>query len=198
MPERAVTAQVRRTEEHANPLLALRAATADAHRQLDDGLIVTDPDLTVDAYRQFLVGLYGIVAPLEDHIAVHAPLRDWDDRRRAWMLRLDLGPLADTAPLCPFTPRPADADEALGAAYVLEGSTLGGVHVAAAVRRSVGSGAPTRWFDSHGDQVSARWQAFRRELHRHVDTDGNLGAVIAGAVATFDAMSAWLLSESTS
>ncbi len=190
-----MTTPVRRADGGPNPLLTLRAATADAHRRLDENLVVTRPDLTADTYLAFLARMYGIVAPLEDHVAVHVPLDDWDDRRRAWMLRDDLGPLADTAARCPYTPAPADPDEALGAAYVLEGSTLGGLHVTGTVEARLGPGAPTRWFRSHGEEVPARWQAFRRAVHRHVEAGGDLGAMVAGATATFEAMTRWLLDD---
>lgn len=190
-----MTTEGRRAARVVNPLLALRSATSEAHRRLDDGLVVTDPDLTEDAYLAFLVRLFGIVAPLEDHIAAHAPLGDWDHRRRAWMLRHDLGDLADTVTYCEATPTFDGPDQALGAVYVLEGSTLGGVHVAAMVRQRLGADTPLRWFESYGDQVPIRWQAFRRALHRHVEAGGDLGAMVAGANATFDAMSTWLLEE---
>lgn len=193
MSEHAATIPVRLADGGPNPLLTLRSATADAHRRLDENLPVTRPDLTEDEYLAFLSRMYGIVEPLEEHVAVHVPLDDWDDRRRAWMLREDLGPVVASAPPCPFTPRPANADEALGAAYVLEGSTLGGLHVTEMVRDRLGPNAPTRWFRSHGEQVPARWQAFRRAVHRHVEDGGDLDAIVAGALATFEAMTAWLL-----
>lgn len=176
------------------PMITLRRATAESHARLDAGLPVTDPHLTADHYRRFLHRLFGVVAPVEAAIdAAGVPLVDWPDRRRAWMLAEDLADAAGDVVWCDDAAEPLAPARALGAAYVLEGSTLGGVHVAAAVRASVGPGAPVRWFESHGDQVPVRWQGFRRQVNDWVDGDGDLDEVVAGANHTFEVMCDWLL-----
>jgi heme oxygenase (biliverdin-IX-beta and delta-forming) len=178
----------------APPMVLLRRATAAAHGRLDSGLAVTDPHLTADDYRRFLGRMFGVVAPTEAAIgAADVPLDDWDGRRRTWMLAEDLGEEAAGLPWCRAAQVPMSPARALGAAYVLEGSTLGGVHVAAAVRASVGPHAPVRWFESHGDQVPLRWQGFRQQVNAWVDDDGDLDEVVAGANHTFEVMCDWLL-----
>lgn len=51
----------------------------------------------------------------------------------------------------------------VGAAYVLEGSTNGGLFISRAVEKSLGltPGAGTRWLNPYGEAVRSRWQETR-------------------------------------
>ena len=78
--------------------------------------------------------------------------------------------------------------ETLGAAYVIEGSTLGGAfihrHLASLLKLDDGQGI--RFFDCYGTETGARWKQFLAALERAaLDPDGR-EQVLAGAVGTFE------------
>jgi heme oxygenase len=50
--------------------------------------------------------------------------------------------------------------EAMGAAYVVEGSALDGVKHVAAVARRLGSDAPSRFLSLRGERTAERWRQF--------------------------------------
>ena len=165
------------------PMAALRAATADRHRRLEDDLDLLADDLTPERWSAALRRLLAVVEPLEAAIdAGPPPIDDWAERRRAALLRADAGD-PDVAPSGAL-PDVSTTARALGALYVLEGSTLGGRVVTAHVRRVLGPDAGTRWFTAYGDEAPARWASFRRAASEGHDVDELVGA----ATATFDAL----------
>lgn len=123
----------------------LRRATAAAHDEVD--AIFSRADLTSAAgYRAFLSAQARAHLPVEaalETAGVERVIRDWPERRRAALLRADLEDLGEAAGFGP-APTFADAAEVVGAAYVLEGSRLGG----ALLKRSVTDGLPTRFLDA--------------------------------------------------
>jgi heme oxygenase len=175
-------------------LEALRAGTDDVHRRLEASLPLVRPDLTEHGYHAVLGRFWGLVAPLEEALdRAGVPLADWPERRKAALLEADL-PAVDALPRCGDLP-PLDGDDAvLGCLYVLEGSTLGGRHVAAHVERTLGVGAVgTRYFRSYGGAVGARWRAFRAGVARRADAGGDVPAMVGSARATFEAFDRWLV-----
>lgn len=81
----------------------------------------------------------------------------------------------------------SDFPAVLGAAYVLEGSTLGGTFLHGHVARALGleGGAGTRFFHGAGRETMARWKQFVAALERApLDAAGRQRAV-DGAAGTF-------------
>ena len=122
-------------------------------------------------------------------------------RRRLPMLDADLRACGATGdqiaalPAVPETALPfADRPRALGILYVVEGSTLGGQHVARFVagHLNLSPGHGTAYFASYGPDVGRRWRETKALLDAPpfaADPD----AVIAGATAAFDYLGAWLV-----
>jgi heme oxygenase len=192
------------TDEHSAPdvMRALRTATATEHQQLEDTLDLMDDGLTVPRLAAVLQRMHafwvaaetGLDAWAADHPAVADGL-DWSARRRAHLFAADLTALdavPTTDPL-PAVPAPASTDEALGAMYVLEGSTLGGQFIdrhLAALPALAGVGT-VRAFSPYGEATGARWAAFRRATREHVTRGGNADAVVGAARRTFVLMAQW-------
>ena len=70
------------------------------------------------------------------------------------------------APAPVVAPALATLPEADGAAYVVEGSTLGGLVLAERFEAALGAGTPTSFLRLRGAGTAARWRAFLGELER--------------------------------
>lgn len=177
----------------------LREGTADLHAVLDAAVPLGHPGLDRAAYAAHLARMWGYLAPLEARMAavpgLAEALPDLDARWRAPWLAADLTALGlDPAalPRCPTLPALPDLPAALGCAYVLEGSTLGGRVLVDRIQRGLPEVHPhaTRWLRGHGPRTGARWGAFLRAL------EGFEGAaMLPTARATFRGLTAWLLPD---
>jgi heme oxygenase (biliverdin-IX-beta and delta-forming) len=160
----------------------LRSATADAHGRVDR--LFSRFDLSNAAgYGRFLRAQAAAFLPVEaelDRADVAALIPDWPDRRRADQLRADLAALSVT-PAEPFSPDLFIQSKApvLGAAYVLEGSRLGG----ALLKRSVAAGLPSQFLDSR--QSAGSWRNFLKLLDTFLVRQDDLEAAAEAARQVF-------------
>ncbi|WP_158257206.1 biliverdin-producing heme oxygenase [Kineococcus xinjiangensis] len=182
-----------------SPLTAVRSATSEAHRRLEERLGVLSAGWGAAVHRMWLMRLLGVQEPLEAALAAWAghdlALPDPAARRRADLVAADLIALgatpADVAalPRCePVTPLRSRA-QALGVCYVLDGSTLGGKVIRdVAVRSGVPAQACTSLTGLPG--AGARW----RETMRAVDAlpAGAAAEAAAAALATFELFEQWV------
>lgn len=164
------------TPESESLLAALRAATREAHAELDAQLALTTA-LTRARYATFLRASMAVVAPLEARIACWLGLPA-DGFCRASALRADLEALgADSRPtpsarisgtnfLESDVPAIHSFAEAMGAAYVVEGSALGGAVLARAVAKALGDDCPRRYLALRGESTGTRWREFVHTLER--------------------------------
>lgn len=177
----------------------VRSATEDCHRRLEalpsqTRLMAKDFDLA--EYRSTLLRLHGFYEPLAAAFAQHAPtlIAGVRLRRRVEALQCDLFELcyspADlaAAPLCGSLPSLETFDRALGCAYVIEGSSLGGRMIFAHILRYAGA-VPLRFFAGDGEGTSLAWKQFCAQLNAEAV---RVDEVCLGACKTFDALAAWL------
>lgn len=177
------------TAKSSELLALLRAGTAGQHRLLDGG-IALGQDGAVDPvrYTAFLRATARVLDALEPAVQSFVAL---DPPARTQALRADLAALgaAPDAPaqLALATSRAA----AFGCAYVMEGSTLGGVVLARAVEASL-AGAPTRYLRLRGERTAASWRGFveRLGLFDRGASAAERAAAVEAARATFDAYTA--------
>lgn len=175
----------------------LRQHTRAHHERIEqlNGL----PETLADYLAQHET-FYGFIAPWEELVASVLPADDPVRRGRektAWLesdlayFGHDAATLADL-PRCALLPSARSRAEILGAAYVLEGATLGGQIVArdAGKRFGLSGGRGCRYFESYGREVGAQWQAFRAELLRH-SSAANDALILEAATNTFDCLHAW-------
>ncbi len=183
-------------------LTQLRAATAVAHRQLEEQIDL--PKVCADhvSYVRLLEDFLGLFEPFEESLQMIAGWEEqgfhWSERAKTPMLREDLRVLGrseaelEALPRCTDLPRPASLAEAFGCAYVLEGSTLGGRHILGVLAKTDVPGEARHYFSSYGENVAARWRAFCAMLAQFPNTDADAGAMAAMAVQTFDKFGSWL------
>jgi len=177
----------------------LREATAEAHAALERDLVWEARVATLAGYRSLLARLRGFHAAFEP--AIGAGLADeafFGPRRRLAKLDADLAHLGLEATAIEALPAPAPGrlagpEAAMGALYVLEGSTLGGQVIGRKVEGLHGLRAETgcAYYRAHGRAAGAMWQAFRARLETVPDEE----AALAAGVATFEAMRDWLCAE---
>jgi heme oxygenase len=203
-------------------LSTLRACTAAAHARLDDGLARAG-GLDADRYPAFLRASLAVVAPIEPALARWLPAMAPPSRVAA--LRADLaallegtrpatnagatwgascvagdavgagGSVAEMEGSSAALPALESQAAAWGAAYVVEGSALGGMVLAERVEAVRGAAAPTRYLRLRGRATAEHWRAFVAELaraERELDA-GEREAACAAACALFAAYEAAFL-----
>ena len=166
----------------------LRDCTRDRHALLDAGIDFRR-DVTRERYGAFLRGLVAVVSPLE------AELTRWfvpeAGPSRSECLLADLARLgASASPVVHASIRlPVDLAQAYGCAYVLEGSTLGGVALAPIVECALGRDTPTSYLRLRAASTGRIWQAWLRKLNAFGEaaTQDEIEAACDMACATFDA-----------
>ncbi|GAB3846039.1 biliverdin-producing heme oxygenase [Hymenobacter terrigena] len=146
---------------------------------------------------QFLAKMYGFLEPYEAQLHAHAaafgPAWQLDQRYRAPLILEDLARLGHDAapPLYPELPPLTSRAQLLGAMYVFEGSTLGGQVIARQLAKA-GIGAHA-FFTGRAERTGPLWKAFCQQLTEAAETgDDAPAAIVASAVHTFQALSAWL------
>ena len=186
----------------ANPSIValLRSRTQDAHSALEAQLGLLDQPASIDYYAHLLLRLLGFHLVWENDLQEFPTLAcELQTRSRIGHLRDDLRTLGLTdaeiscVPLCGDAHRVTlDEARALGAFYVLEGSTLGGLLI---TKHLSGAGwLPAEglsYFNPYGSRTGVMWRSFRRWLEiqaeHHAAND-----IVSGARGIFVVLQKWL------
>jgi heme oxygenase len=168
----------------------LRQETRPQHDGLEKALDLLSPTLELTRYQEILRRFHafwrgwrplahGLLAEEADLLAGRdrTPLLDSD------LVHFGVPALPDDGPL----PALADADQALGSLYVLEGSTLGGQVIARHLEATLGlyDGAGYAYFQGYGRRNGPMWAALRERL-AHLPAEGAAAdRLVAGARQTF-------------
>ncbi|EWC42306.1 biliverdin-producing heme oxygenase [Stutzerimonas stutzeri] len=161
----------------------LRQATAPLHEQVDAAFSSFGLDHP-DGYCRFLRAHSRVLSATEialEQAGMEKWLDDWPARVRRHALLDDLAELNCPPPAPLQVPGLNDIGSCWGAAYVLEGSRLGGRVLARQVRKS-DPAAPVRYLE-HGE-VSRLWPTFLVHLEQHAP-GCPWERILAGAQATF-------------
>ena len=169
----------------SSAMVALKAATAAHHERLEHRVDIERALESRERYRALLERFYGFYRPLEDVLApIDVPGLSYTPKLP--LIEADLHALdsvPDTLPLAPKVPSVATVGDALGVAYVIEGSALGGALIGSLVRRKLGL---TSRFFAGGPGLAPRWRAFGEVVERHAPVN------TTAAIATFEDMERWL------
>ena len=162
---------------------------------------ILDADATLTDYRRYLAAMFGFHAPIEAVFAVHDGLRaagfEAARRRKSPLLVDDLQALGDdprVLPPCAALPGTTTLPRALGVAYVIEGSTLGGRYILAKLPPSLVHlrDRATAFLAGYGLETGARWRAFAAIVTRVLVTPADEREAVAGARDTFGRLIDWL------
>ena len=172
----------------ADPLTALRAATASRHAALDAGLPIGAPDASLHDYIAHLVLLRTWLVPLHAWLAGFADGPQLDVTTRLARIDADLADAGYASPIAPGDaawPPAASPAYRWGVHYVIEGSQLGGAVLYERLRERL---APHRLRYLKGDDAGPgpRWRVFMQALRADVRTPAEIADACAGARAAFD------------
>ena len=184
-------------------LQQLRDATRLDHQQLEARINLLERDWSLEFYRALLEKFHGFYAPLEPAIFAHPQWQQAkfaiESRRKLHWLHSDLQflglntPQIGALPHCKYLPRADTFARALGCAYVLEGSTLGGQIIARHLKTQLNlppNGC--RFFTAYGAQTGAMWRKFIAVLNAYESSEREQNELLESASATFRALECWL------
>lgn len=193
-----------------NPFLQqLRERTADWHATLEQNILsvnLMSEHVSKEDYRKYLAALYPFTNGFEKYIypELVSFIDDIDQRKRAVMLGDDLRNLGqDLSALEPldeayFKAMYTDPYAALGALYVMEGSTLGGQLIQKHLQKTLGGEAEnkTNYFVAHGTNTGTMWKSFLAKFTAVADQSGKQENIIDGALRTFRLLDQLMTDES--
>ncbi|MFY3382839.1 biliverdin-producing heme oxygenase [Paracidovorax sp. MALMAid1276] len=191
----------------ADPLQALRQATAATHAMLDARLAIAQPTATLMDYAAHARGLAAWLQALSPPLAAlqaDMPHFEFMPAHRLAHLQQDLQDIAAPAPACwpaPSTPTRLRAEAALqkargagqaraarwGMGYVVEGSQLGGLVLHARLAGALAP-HPLRYLRGSAGDTAGRWKCFVGQLRDHLNHSAAVAAACDGAQAAFDGL----------
>jgi heme oxygenase len=174
----------------ADPVAALRSATASRHQELDRGLPIGAPGASLADYAAHLAMLRAWLAPLQDWLAGFEDGPRFDQAGRLALMDQDLAesgmPAAPSAATAAAAlPPTASAAYRWGVCYVIEGSQLGGAVLYQRLHDRLAP-HPLRYLKGSDAGPGPRWRAFMQALREHVRSADEIAEASAGACAAFD------------
>lgn len=179
----------------------LKQQTRHQHTELEQ---LNNLPASLQDYLVQLELFYGFIAPWERRLAETLeeddPVRGGREKT-AW-LEADLAFFGYTAreigalPQCHDLPPTDTREQILGAAYVIEGSTLGGQLISRHLTQALGlsPGGGDQYFRSYGPAVGPMWQAFRQQLLSYSSPQAD-PVIVAAAQDMFARLHAWFASR---
>lgn len=151
-----------------------------------------------DDYAAILKTFFGYFHPLESMIRFYITpgiLEDIDERRNSSFITNDLKAIGySTEPLafCTQLPKINSSLAALGAMYVLEGSTLGGRMISRMLMKNTlvpFSNSNLHFFNGYKDETGKKWTSFLAVLEEHAE---GVDAIVSAANETFNCLTQWM------
>ncbi|RYY49874.1 MAG: heme oxygenase [Chitinophagaceae bacterium] len=174
----------------------IREATATNHKKLEAQLFPFISAIESTAhYAKLLYAFYGYIKPVQEKVLDHIDpivVPDIAGRRNADLIVKDLALLGYPTPvefsesLPPITDHPG----AMGALYVLEGSTLGGKIISKTISEKLGNTTPLNFFKGYGPETGPKWKDFTQQIEHPVNHAG-AERLIQSAVETFGCFGTW-------
>jgi heme oxygenase len=185
-------------------LQTVRQRTTELHQEIEARFNLPSRTADRERYAELLLKMLGFHELLERQFAeagLESAAIDFAPRRkRQWlvddlhMLGISDAVIAD-APRCSLLAPPRSIAEAVGRLYVVEGSTLGGKHIAQSLKQRLNLSADNgaRFFNSYGDSLGQMWRSFTTAADAYCGTDAaRIEAACDGAADTFRAFGEWL------
>lgn len=174
-----------------NLSLVLKQKTEVSHQQLEKILINKLKSISsVADYVEILKAFYSYINPLENSINHHIDksiIPDYSKRRKSEPLKSDLAYFNST-PESPVSDIPPiqNTYQAIGALYVLEGSTLGGQIISKMISQKLQLPdlRGLSFFKSYGEETLSMWNTFKNTLNKQIAPEEH-DSVVQTAEQTF-------------
>lgn len=184
----------------------LRERTGSQHQELERVLIPIIKNVnTPEKYVRLLELFYGYYYPLEQHIAAHMDISfpgGFGRRRKAALLLDDISTISGAPATPPVTstdlPEIADAAQALGVMYVLEGSTLGGQVISQILIRNLQVPELAKsltFFSGYGTDTQSYWDTFVHYLQGYHGSEEQRQRMLNAAADTFLKFKLWAVQQ---
>lgn len=184
-----------------NLLERLKCETSVDHTEVENSVQLMQID-TPARYMAVLAAFQGFWQGIESRVNQSLPARlqmEFEGRWRAERLREDLIRLGmsshevDQLPRCTHWPVIDSPAAALGAMYVIEGSTLGAKHISRHLHERLKLDASTgaSFFSGHGDQTGSLWLRFKTRLCEELSSEPEQERAVLGARQTFSTLNQW-------
>ena len=172
----------------------IKAATQPYHDQTEQLPTRSVGEFTLTDYQDFLLTAWLFHRSLEPAFTDFLPTSlqetlQWADRRKTPRLEQDLDELGvDYRALSALPFEVHTLPEALGALYVSEGSTLGGMMMKKKWQEDpvIGPHSSFAFLGCYGAKTGTRWKSFTQVLEASVPRPADQEAAIASAQATFE------------
>jgi heme oxygenase len=181
---------------------ALRLGTRARHGVLEGQLPIARVGADYSDYVQHIQALYGWIKPMNDFLwrkswcgglqepvrAAKVALIEHDLHLAA---RLGLRQPAEP-PICALLPGLTGLDAyAMGVAYVIEGSQLGGAVLAGRLPAGPAEGALS-YLLGYGAATGSMWKQFQNFLNTEVVTPVQISQAVLGGCDAFDSLTGWM------
>jgi heme oxygenase len=150
------------------------------------------------ALLPYLIKFWGFHLPIEERLGAFPDWQaynfDFTKRRKLSLLQKDLLNLGlsqeqiENIPLCQDLPELKSFAQALGAMYVLEGSTLGGRFILQQMQKTIQRGCA--YFDSYGEKTPSMWKEFCNLLDSYSANQED--EILSAAIQTYEKLNAWM------
>jgi heme oxygenase len=174
----------------------LKDSTEASHQALEKKMVsIIKKIRTRQDYVNFLKLMYGYYSALERRVQEYVTEMEIGKRRKAERLLEDISYFESTATpdICKELPPINSHAEALGAMYVMEGSTMGGKTIAKMIEGQAGINGPSgfSFFNGYGEETGKMWEEFKIFLNRPFDELEKLDLILT-ANRTFRTFYNWI------
>lgn len=175
----------------------LKESTAEMHEQLESLVSVLDESGTLEGYKALIARFFLLYRAIEEAMPaeeLRAMGYDLSVRAKLPSLETDIAALGIANPehlagiAEPVSIDIRSLDRAFGAAYVLEGATLGGQVISRHLKAELGIGPENggAFFNSYGNAVGPMWKEFGAAITAFAEAGADNAAIIEGAKDTFE------------
>ena len=174
----------------------LKEGTQPNHQALEKKMVTMIRGIKSEQdYVRFLKVMYGYYSALEQRIQDYVSETEMTKRRKAERLLDDISHFETVASpeLCRDLPPISSHAEALGAMYVMEGSTMGGKTIARMIEGQSGLNGPSgfSFFNGYGEDTTKMWEEFKVFLNRPLDEMEKMHLILS-ANRTFNKFYNWI------
>ncbi|NMH26989.1 biliverdin-producing heme oxygenase [Flavobacterium silvaticum] len=177
-------------------LQSLRSQTSDSHKKLDSlpaSAVLMTAELTSEAYTRYLQLMYPVIKWAEEQAYSHLPqnIELPGQFKRHKLILKDLDFLRSKPIQTHFTGfETTSVAESFGVAYVIEGSSLGGVYIAKNVKSVLGydENGGLSFLIGNGNTTGSNWKSFLNSLTGFAVENDSQGEIIKTATRTFEAI----------